>query len=134
VRADRRAARQAARLIRGCDNGPEFISQAVLDWCRFAGPATGYTQHRYLIAIGANDGVMSAGRGRLPCGCVSNGLLMTLDVVPVAMTTRTWPSQATPSSAQLQARSPDRARPRHGRPPEREHFVSAITTQPASLV
>jgi putative transposase len=30
-------------LIR-CDNGPEFVSQALRDWCRFAGTATGYIE------------------------------------------------------------------------------------------
>jgi transposase InsO family protein len=30
-------------LIR-CDNGPEFISQALRDWCRFNNTATGYIE------------------------------------------------------------------------------------------
>jgi transposase InsO family protein len=34
---------RAPALIR-CDNGPEFIAQALRDWCRFAGAATGYIE------------------------------------------------------------------------------------------
>jgi len=34
---------RAPELIR-CDNGPEFISQALRDWCRFAGTSTGYIE------------------------------------------------------------------------------------------
>jgi transposase InsO family protein len=34
---------RAPELIR-CDNGPEFISQALRDWCRFAGATTGYIE------------------------------------------------------------------------------------------
>jgi putative transposase len=34
---------RAPELIR-CDNGPEFVSQALRDWCRFAGAATGYIE------------------------------------------------------------------------------------------
>ncbi len=34
---------RAPTLIR-CDNGPEFIAQALRDWCRFAGVATGYIE------------------------------------------------------------------------------------------
>jgi putative transposase len=30
-------------LIR-CDNGPEFVAQALRDWCRFTGTATGYIE------------------------------------------------------------------------------------------
>jgi putative transposase len=34
---------KAPELIR-CDNGPEFIAQALRDWCRFAGVTTGYIE------------------------------------------------------------------------------------------
>jgi transposase InsO family protein len=34
---------RAPAMIR-CDNGPEFISQALRDWCRFTGTATGYIE------------------------------------------------------------------------------------------
>jgi transposase InsO family protein len=34
---------RAPKLIR-CDNGPEFISQSLRDWCRFAGTNTGYIE------------------------------------------------------------------------------------------
>ena len=34
---------RAPELIR-CDNGPEFVSQALRDWCRFAGTSTGYIE------------------------------------------------------------------------------------------
>jgi transposase InsO family protein len=34
---------QAPKLIR-CDNGPEFISQAIRDWCRFNHADTGYIE------------------------------------------------------------------------------------------
>ena len=34
---------QAPKLI-GCDNGPEFISQSLRDWCRFNNTGTGYIE------------------------------------------------------------------------------------------
>jgi putative transposase len=34
---------RAPELIR-CDNGPEFIAQALKDWCRFTGATTGYIE------------------------------------------------------------------------------------------
>ena len=39
--AERRG--RAPELIR-CDNGPEFVAQALKDWCRFAGTSTGYIE------------------------------------------------------------------------------------------
>jgi len=38
---DRRG--RAPKLIR-CDNGPEFISQSLRDWCRFNNAGTGYIE------------------------------------------------------------------------------------------
>jgi putative transposase len=37
------AQRGAPAFIR-CDNGPEFIAQAILDWCRFMGTGTAYIE------------------------------------------------------------------------------------------
>ena len=34
---------QAPKMIR-CDNGPEFISQSLRDWCRFNNAGTGYIE------------------------------------------------------------------------------------------
>jgi len=34
---------QAPKMIR-CDNGPEFVSQSLRDWCRFNDAGTGYIE------------------------------------------------------------------------------------------
>ena len=42
-RTDRQAARSRTEDDR-CDNGPEFISQSLRDWCRFNHAGTGYIE------------------------------------------------------------------------------------------